>query len=298
MVKKITLLAYVILLLASCATSHKSATGTQKVNLENIQGTYHGVTRLADGRVDIDKLIYELNDLNANTYNWLIWLGKNDWDDLQLFLPKAQQKNINVWVTLVPPSESKPMRSHSSEPFQMDYIKWAKEIGALSLQYKNLTALSIDDYVGYNLQLYTPGYTDSLVSTLKSINPTLAFVPCVYYRSGTVPGFAALYDKYFDAILFPYKGEATGKETLATTSTFKFELDSLRKLFRPGIPFIVDIYSTKHSKTKPSTPEYVEEMIHLAKKYANGVFIYKHPGNSVDADKYPVIKKVFGNYKK
>ena len=49
-----------------------------------VLGTYAGLPRLENGRADLPKLMEQLKDLNANTYNFLIWQGDKDWDDLQL----------------------------------------------------------------------------------------------------------------------------------------------------------------------------------------------------------------------
>ena len=83
-------------------------------------GTYAGLPRMSDRRADINKLIAQLKELNANTYNWLIWQNENDWDDLQLFLPVALENQIAVWVSLVLPSGSKPIAKWSSAPFGWD----------------------------------------------------------------------------------------------------------------------------------------------------------------------------------
>lgn len=64
-------------------------------------GTYAGEPRTKDGHVDIERLISELDELNANTYHWLIWHRETDWEDLRRFLPLAREKNILVWVCLV-----------------------------------------------------------------------------------------------------------------------------------------------------------------------------------------------------
>lgn len=266
----------------------------RKQNVSNIRATYAAQPRLSNGRVDNELLLSQLSDLNANTYVWLIWRGEKDWDDLQLFLPMAKKSNINVWAYLVPFSESKPRHKWSSEPYGTDYFKWAEEIGKLSLKYSNLTALSIDDFVAWNLQFYTPEYTAKMINTLRGINPRVAFVPCIYYKSTKIADYVAKgYAPYFDAVLFPYKGEATGKETLKTTETFRQELDTMRKAFQYNLPIITDIYSTPHSKAGSSTPGYVKEMIELAKKYSDGVVIYLHPDPVKELEKYQVIKMAF-----
>jgi hypothetical protein len=51
-----------------------------------VLGTYNDLPRLENGRADIPKLMTQLSDLNANTYNWLVWKGENDWDDLKLLM--------------------------------------------------------------------------------------------------------------------------------------------------------------------------------------------------------------------
>ena len=69
---------------------------------------YDSEPRRADGHVDGDALLARLKELHVTTYYWLVWHAATDWDDLKLFLPKAAQANLQVWVYLVPPSESAP----------------------------------------------------------------------------------------------------------------------------------------------------------------------------------------------
>jgi hypothetical protein len=83
--------------------------------------------------VDGDALAARLKALGVKTYYWLIWHAPTDWEDLKLFLPKARQEGIEVWVYLVPPSESPPHTELYSEPFRLDYHRWAEEIARLSL---------------------------------------------------------------------------------------------------------------------------------------------------------------------
>lgn len=266
-----------------------------KIRLNNvlkIKGTYATPPRLENGRVDIHTLIDELNDLNVNTYNWLIWSGEKDWDDLQLFLPLAKKNKINVWVTVVPFSEAKPRTKWSSEPYGTDYVKWAQEIAKLSLEYSNLKALSIDDFVAWNLQFYTPEYTAEFVNAMRKINPRLAFIPCIYYNSTRLTDYSKDYLPYFDGVLFPYKAESSGKETLSRPDLLANETDSLRKMFK-GLPLIIDIYSSAHSKAGSSSPSYVADMINLSKKHGDGVFIYTHPNPVNNREKFDIIKREF-----
>lgn len=264
--------------------------------LRGTKGTFNSVPRLENGRADLETLLYELKDLNVNTYFWLIWHSYYDWDDLKLFLPIAKENNIKVWVGVVPPSESKPIFDMNSEPFGMDYLRWAKEIATLSVQYDNLVAWSIDDFYGVNLETFTLEYMENMILESHFINPKLAFLPCIYYNRAKVPNFASNYDQFFDGILFAYKAESSGEHNLVDTHYFPSEIAELRTLFRENIPFVVDIYSRRHSRAGNSSPAYVRDMIELGKIHADGIMIYTHPDKSrvTEPEKYEVIKRGFG----
>lgn len=287
-----------IMLTAGCSSS-KTTTDMAAIrlkNVSNIRATYAAQPRLLNGRIDNNLLLSQLKDLNVNTYVWLIWLGEKDWDDLQLFLPMAKKYNINIWAYLVPFSESKPRDQQSSEPYGTDYVKWAEEIAKASLKHSNLTAFTIDDFVGWNLQYYTPDYTAKMIGTLRNINPQLAFVPCIYYKSTKITNYVEQgYLPWFDAILFPYKAESSGKETLSTTANFEKEIKAVGAAFQNKLPIITDIYSTAHSKAGASTPKYVEDMIRLSKQYADGTVIYLHPNPITEPEKYKAVKQGFKN---
>lgn len=170
-----------LLLLSVLAFTGPSAAATQ--HQDTIFGDYAAAPRKAD-HVDSDQLIRRLKELKANTYMWLIWQNKNDWDDLQSFLPKAQAAGISVWAYLAPPSET-PIENKNfpySEPYRLDYIQWTKEIAKLSLQHPNLVGYVIDDFWG-NVKpgRFTPEYIKDFVHAGKSINPSLKFYPLLYF---------------------------------------------------------------------------------------------------------------------
>lgn len=148
--------------------------------IHNTFADYDAELRKPDGRVDVDALAAQLKELGVDTYYWLIWHAPTDWEDLNLFLPKARQAGINVWVYLVPPSESPPNTTLYSEPFRLDYKRWAEETAKLSLEHKNLTAWVIDDFYA-NRQFFTPAYIREMQARAKRINPRLAFLPLMYY---------------------------------------------------------------------------------------------------------------------
>jgi hypothetical protein len=258
--------------------------------LKNTYGTYGAPPRQPDGRVNQSQLLAELKDIHATTYHWLIWQNEKDWEDLQIFLPLARKEGIKVWVTVVPPSESKPIAKASSEPFAMDYKRWAVEFARLSLKEPNLVAWSIDDFA-HNLKYFTKGYTDSCLQGAKAINPRLKFVPCVYYRQLT-PKFAETYGGLVDGILFPYRAETDGGN-LTDPSRVGAEVASIRKLFRKDMPVFVDIYATAHSRLGASSPEYVKQTLEQSKQHADGVLIYCHQDPVKFSAKYNIIKEGF-----
>jgi len=282
------------LLFSSCGSTGKLPEDYFKYSREHnmILGTYSGLPRLSNGRADLDRLIDQLKDLNANTYNWLIWQNENDWDDLKLFLPMALKNRIAVWVSLVPPSESKPKAKWNSEPFGLDYIRWSEEIAKLSADYPNLVAFSIDDFV-HNLTFYTPEYVRKMTKKIDEINPSLQFIPCSYYRQITID-FVKNYSPMLDGILFPYRAESEGGN-LQNAGLVEQEIAKLRSLFNEQMPIYIDVYLTAHSRLGASTPLYVSEVIRSGREYADGVLIYTHPNPVNDSEKYQIVKAGFTN---
>jgi hypothetical protein len=142
---------------------------------------YDAELRRSDNRVDTALMVQRLKDLRVTTYYWLIAHATTDLDDLKLFLPEAAKAHIEVWVYLVPPSESAPKYSNLyPEPFRLDYLRWAEEIARLSLEHTNLTAWVIDDFYE-NHPLYTPAYVRDMQQRAKQINAHLKFLPLMYY---------------------------------------------------------------------------------------------------------------------
>lgn len=163
---------------------------------------YDSEPRLPNGRVDVDTLVARLKELGVTTYYYLVWHAATDWDDLKLFLPKAAEAGLDVWVYLVPPSESKPIAKLSSEPFGMDYQRWAEEIAKLSLEHKNLTGWVIDDFHA-NHKFYTPDYVREMQVKAKTINPKLRFYPLMYFRE-IRRDFIEQYREVIDGVVVAY----------------------------------------------------------------------------------------------
>jgi hypothetical protein len=271
-------------------------TAARRRALEHSYGTYAFGARTADGRLDFSRLLTELGELDANTYNFLIAGNKTGWDELHTFLPLAQKKGIRVWVTVLPASESAPKTSYYSEPFRLDYEKWASELAALSLSEPALVAWSVDDF-GYNLKTaFTPEKMRAIIAAQRAKNPNFAFVPCVYYKQAT-PAFAKTYGKFLDGILFPYRSESTTAGFTDATQVAP-EVQTIKQRFGQDFPVIVDIYATRHSRLGPSTPVYVEQVMKLAHPVADGVHIYKHQDKNKpgEREKYEVILREMSSW--
>ncbi len=141
---------------------------------------------LRDGEhVDCELMVERLQELGANTYMWLIWHSPNDWEDLHEFLPLAAEADITVWVYLVPPSETAATHEQFpySEPFRLDYVRWAEEIARLSLEHDNLVGYVIDDFWGnVNPRWFTPESIRAMVDAGRAINPEIKFYPLMYFN--------------------------------------------------------------------------------------------------------------------
>jgi hypothetical protein len=164
---------------------------------------YDSELRLPDGHVDCDAMVKRLKELGVTTYYWIVVHAPTDWDDLHAFLPKALAAHIDVWVYLAPPSESPPNPDMQySEPFRLDYPRWAEEIARLSLKHPNLTGWVIDDFYA-NHQLFTPEYMRQLQTRSKTINPRLAFLPLMYFPE-IRPKFVEDYREVIDGVVVAY----------------------------------------------------------------------------------------------
>jgi hypothetical protein len=208
-------------------------------------------------------------------------------------LPLARKHGINVWGSVVPPSESKPRLKMDAEPFKQDYVRWAEEFAKLSVREPNLVAWSIDDFT-HNLKTYTPQYTKRMTDASRAINPKLAFIPCSYYKAIT-PEFAKTYGPLLDGVLFPYRHESGGSN-LTEWDLVPSEMKRVKELFGPGFPVCIDVYASAHSKLGKSTPEYVEHVMTLGHEHADGVLIYTQQDPVKEKDKSDIIKRLFAQW--
>ncbi len=285
---------FALILVAACSFKLHAAETAQAQRAHALAGTratYCSAPRKADGRVDTERLVSELVEVGANTYSFCIHAYPTDWDDLQVFLPRA--RGIRVWASIVPPSESPPRVKAYAEPFRLDYKRWAVEFARLGLRETNLVAWSIDDFT-HNLKIYTPEYVKEMLDAAREINPRLAFVPCCYYPAIT-SAFATNYCPLLDGILFPYRHESAGAN-LKDASLVEAELGRIKQITGPEFPVVLDIYASAHSKLGATTAEYVEQAIVAGHKAADGVMIYRHQDPQQNAEKFQIMKRLFHSW--
>jgi hypothetical protein len=161
------------------------------------------------------------------------------------------------------------------------------------VQEPNLVAWSIDDFT-HNLKVYTPAYVQQMMDNSHKINPRLAFTPCSYYPSITQQ-FVTNYVPLIDGILFPYRHESGGAN-LKDPSLVEPELKKLKGLVGPDFPIVLDIYATAHSRLGATTADYVEQAMVAGHHAADGVMIYCHQDPLKNAEKFQVVKRVFGDW--
>jgi hypothetical protein len=177
-------------------------------------GDMDNEVRDSAGRFDVQANADALTQLGANTYFYLVWHDKNDWTELPAFAVEVEKRGINVWVYLIPWSET-PLKKKQgwgySEPFRTDYVQWAEEIGRLSLTHKNIVGYVIDDFYDNTEQAdrFTPGYVKRMVNAGKAINPRLKFFPLMYFQTPWQK-FIERYGEIVDGVVICYPKSETG----------------------------------------------------------------------------------------
>ncbi len=255
-----------LLVLATVWPSYGYTIKEDFLNEEAILGDYGGEIRekqvRSDGlfHIDTPQMIRYLQDLKVNHYFYLIWHEKSDWDDLvHEFLPAAQKAGIEVWVYLVPPSESV---GRAPEPFGTDYIAWFKAIGHVSRQYPNLKGIVIDDF-NENLNFFSPQYVKKMCEAGYRENRNLKFMPQMYFPAIT-EDFLARYHSLIDGLMMSYRDDPY--RNTQKLDRLVEQIDSAEFLARRyHLPLTIMIYASKLSAT-PANPSasYIESALKLA----------------------------------
>ncbi|MBM3476677.1 MAG: hypothetical protein FJX75_25675 [Armatimonadetes bacterium] len=261
-------------------------------NLVGTLGDYDAEPRTPEGRVDLPRVMEQIKTAHMTMYDFLIWHEETDWEDFQAFLPLAEEAGIKVWVTLCPPSEQGGGFPWS-EPYRLDYVRWADEIGKLAERYDNLVALVIDDFwSSSNHQLFTPDYIAQVVETLRKHDPKLAFLPTIYWPTVGEAEWIETYGLIIDGIVFPYCEYATGDELEA-------QLAACRKWIGPDKFLLVNVYASGSGggNPPPRTPEYMRRTLTVSREHADGIRLYCLPkGKLLDDPVYAVTAELYGQW--
>ncbi|WP_329244706.1 hypothetical protein OG417_48310 [Actinoallomurus sp. NBC_01490] len=222
----------------------------------------------ADGyyHVDTPATINQLKKLHVNTFLFLIWHSPADWQDLSgEFMAAAKRAGINVWAYLVPPSECS---SWCSEPYETDYLTWARNVAQLSARYPNLTGWAIDDFTnGQNSQKFTPEYMQQIKQITDGINPKLGLYTTAYYPTAISDAFYEKYAPYIRGIIFPFRDYPYYNTQV--TSTLGPELDTiLPHADKYHTKVVLMVYTGRYSTFDEPTPDYVKRALDVGLGYA------------------------------
>ena len=205
-----------------------------------VLGAYSGELLLAPGadkvrHIDIPGTVAKLTSANINTFAYVIYgygaantdpstsstyhttAGKAtqaQWDDLPAFLSAAETAGIDVWVYMVPPSESAAGYTTSTyAPFYWDYVKWGDEIGKVAAVHTNLKAIVMDDFGGNAVAsspwsfTFTPTNVAEMRAAARSHAPWVMFLPAIYYCQVHGNGsIVSTYRTIVDGIVGAYNG--------------------------------------------------------------------------------------------
>jgi len=248
-----------------------------------VKAVYGAVPLTEDRAANLTELFRLIDASGSDTYNCLVREPAKDMERLRAILPLAKEKGISVWATIAPPSEISP--EHRNDMEYVDYMGWARKFAELSLEHDNLEAWSIDNVL-VDYQFFTDGYLEEITGAAKGINPGLRFIPVVYYPNVVSPAFESR-SRHFDGIQLYYTNFPPGESD--ETGVLLPMLEEVRKRF--GGPVILGIYASPWSRDMPTSPEYVGQLITLAKENADGVMIYTI---QQEGEKLAVIKRLFG----
>ena len=205
-----------------------------------------------------------MSELGANTYMWLVWHSANDWEDLKVFLPKAAKAGISVWVYLVPPSETGLEQANLpySEPFRLDYVRWAEEIGRLSLKHTNLVGYVIDDFwANVGPKRFSPDKIRRMVAAGKAVNPRLKFYPLMYFNEIN-DRFVDVLAPLVDGVVAAYPADRAAVEQALTFLEDRYHL-----------PLIVmpasEASEYKLRYHEEGTPQRISDRVRMATKLAH-----------------------------
>lgn len=206
---------------------------------DKIKAQYGYIPALSNGDADVDQLLHNLNLSNANNFNVLL-----EGSDGQPYLQFVQllfqltkrnigSKNVSIFVTLIPPSETRdgfcsivadsPLTPFNETSFFNmslgphgcnDYQAWSMVMQLLrtTCGFANLFAMNIDDFSD-DLGTFNKNYVDEMHDRL---NNSVLLIPTIYYGNGTemfVLDRNPWLRTSLDGFLFYFRNERAGYQT-------------------------------------------------------------------------------------
>lgn len=197
--------------------------------------------------VDAEATLDALEEAKVNTYAYPIFglphygdgtagpleITQSQWDHVPEFAEAAAERDIDVYLYIVPPSIGaldtsvpRPEQEPGIAPFGWDYIAWAEETAKLSVEHPNIGGLFIDDFDSntpfhhspYSFS-FTPEYVEQMSAAAKEHNPDFTIHGVVYYQSLEV---ASHFRGALDGVVFPYRAH-TGDPGTADASKVRDE---------------------------------------------------------------------------
>lgn len=246
----------------------------------------------ADGyrHLDTPAMIARLQEMRANTYVYGVWDTPVDWPDLcDEFAPAAEAAGIDIWIYLVPPTETD-LNGRASRPYLMDYVAWARACAELSVKHANVRAWGIDDFeFDQNAELFTSDYMAEMRRTAEEISPQLGFYTCAYYGAATSDAFLDKYSPYIDGILYPFlDGENMNTQVAGTVAA---DLDAILEHTEPrGLDLVLLVYTGRFldAPLEP-TAEYCAESVRVGLEYARAGRIAGVTAYGLQLDDAPTV---------
>jgi hypothetical protein len=186
--------------------------------------------------LNITRTLQILEETNANTFSFLLWdVDGSGYLDLVRFLDYGSA-HVDVWVTLIPPSEATGQPLKCSVPADSpltawddtaffnssvgnrgceDYTGWAHALSRLRQQYPRLTTVNIDDF---SSNVGSAAFTqDSVAAVRKILNAqSIRLTPTFYYRGpgGEAGSFVLQQHPWLanatDGVLFYFRNDKRG----------------------------------------------------------------------------------------
>ena len=114
---------------------------------------------------------------------------------------------LDIWATLVPPSESPELASMPPARRRLYFLTVVEEFGAIAREFPNFIAYTCDDFA-YDHRFFSPRMLAEMSCLTRRSAPDLAFLPLCYWW-GLTQAFFDNYDRVLDGVVFHFRCESS-----------------------------------------------------------------------------------------